>query len=256
MGTETPLVPIKESTAKPSKSSRCEVGKWGANCEYNCNGTCSEQSCDRITGHCESCPGNYWGNFCEKSCEIDHCIQQSVCDRATGPVCGVCDFKKWGPLCENGCPVNCVGSCLQSGSCKACRDGFLGSTCNVTCSTHCLSCDQETGVCDTCISGVEQFWGDKCETLNSCRIQSCAGPLLCTKDEGPTCFRCKTGSWGPACENTCNGRCHGECSMTNGECLVFEEKSQRMRSSKSTEKNITSPTIRYNQNCTVRGCYT
>ena len=238
--TNVTVIPVGTSKQRKfTKSWRCDAGKWGDNCENQCNTTCAENRCDKVTGHCYSCSENYWGNYCDTSCTVVYCIKQADCDRVTGPFCEVCEENKWGSLCEKDCSNNCGGSCQSLEKCKTCREGYWGSSCNVTCQSHCQSCDQDTGVCDICVPGIEKFWGQYCE--NSCHIPNCAGPLLCTKDDGPTCFRCTTGRWGPGCENNCNERCRGECSMTNGKCLVYAADIQHMHSSKSHAKTSNQP---------------
>ena len=145
------------------------------------------------------------------------------CDHERGTFCEKCEAGRWGYQCENLCPENCAeGTCkTDSLKCnKGCLAGFWSDDCNITCnSDHCKTCDQDTGDCTECLAGPHGYWGDSCS--KSCAIPNCAGPLLCPKVDGPTCFRCKLGKWGMNCDKDCDDACNGECAIFDGDCLVY-----------------------------------
>ncbi|XP_059168807.1 multiple epidermal growth factor-like domains protein 6 [Physella acuta] len=133
----------------------CGPGYHGEKCLLACSNNCTNQLCDRITGHCFKCHPGYYGDTCELRCS-DHCAGDGMCDTNGTCLYGcldgyhgdkcldadlpftACDVMKFGPSCTQTCSPNCkpveparsttchyvTGACLLG-----CRNGYLEPTC-------------------------------------------------------------------------------------------------------------------------------
>uniref|UniRef100_A0A2C9M7R8 Uncharacterized protein n=1 Tax=Biomphalaria glabrata TaxID=6526 RepID=A0A2C9M7R8_BIOGL len=134
----------------PMCNTVCAPGTYGINCHQNCSDNCYNNSCDSVTGECNSgcngysdppectieCDRNHWGLNCQHNCS-ENCYNRT-CDKVTGK-------------CDSGCirgysnPPDCSLECAS---------GTFGFNCLDNCSTNCyISCDKGTGECDQGCSG-------------------------------------------------------------------------------------------------------
>ena len=144
----------------------CKQGKWGMNCDVNCNNNCYPSSgeiyCHKSNGTCSSgqCVDGFFSDDCTSECNV-HCgtvnNSSKPCNVNTG-YCLVDDCKGtwYGPTCNQRCPATCVNqNCNRTGDCvEGCIEEHWGSMCdeictgNATCNDN--SCDQVAGICMEC----------------------------------------------------------------------------------------------------------
>nr|XP_026692657.1 uncharacterized protein LOC101242430 [Ciona intestinalis] len=171
----------------------CPPGTFGDGCSSVCS--CQSETCDPITGECQSCPPGFIGLQCSQTCPDnyygDGCTQLCGCTihvDSCDPVIGICNCKPGyvGTGCETACDsqhwgADCANPCLcvetntmqcnpETGACL-CKNGFSGSLCEIDCSngqcagTGCNCVNQgiclSDGSCD-CPVG---YNGLKCESI-------------------------------------------------------------------------------------------
>ncbi|XP_071118995.1 multiple epidermal growth factor-like domains protein 10 isoform X1 [Haliotis cracherodii] len=138
----------------------CPVGLFGRACESFCHCTDAKNSCDKVTGLCESgCAAGWIGIGCQTECahgkfgvgcsETCGRCYGDPCDHATGECPGGCTEGHQGQKCLQECPPgwygrNCSRKCgncsheepchMKTGVCfRGCGDGYLGEHCVQTC---------------------------------------------------------------------------------------------------------------------------
>ncbi|GFO07584.1 multiple epidermal growth factor-like domains protein 6 [Plakobranchus ocellatus] len=93
--------------------SACDPGKFGRECERECNCADDEEACFVSTGGCPSgCAPGYTGEDCWTSCThgkygfgclqtcSQHCVDPGNCDSVSGACVGGCQIGYEGPLCK------------------------------------------------------------------------------------------------------------------------------------------------------------
>ncbi|XP_053379822.1 multiple epidermal growth factor-like domains protein 10 [Mercenaria mercenaria] len=161
----------------------CIDGHRGARCDDLCTHNCT--SCSNDANTCETCyDGFYLGvnKDCQSECPVN--CKNNVCDSLSG-ACDECMTNYYGESCDLTCPENCKDSqtnarrCVSaSGACIfGCKDGFFGLRCNEECSSLCVDsvCTQEEGICvngctgpyynPVCVSSSEKPQGEPDNTL-------------------------------------------------------------------------------------------
>ncbi|XP_055887198.1 receptor-type tyrosine-protein phosphatase alpha-like isoform X1 [Biomphalaria glabrata] len=221
----------------PMCNTVCAPGTYGINCQQNCSNNCYNNSCDIVTGECNSgcngysdppectieCDRNHWGLNCQQNCS-ENCHNRT-CNKGTGK-------------CDSGCirgysnPPDCSLECAS---------GKFGLNCLDNCSTNCynISCDKETGKCDRGCSGYSDppacttecasgTFGFNC--LKNCST-NCYN-ISCDKETGecdrgcsaysdpPACTtECNSTKWGHNCQQDCNDSCLIQtCDRATGQC--------------------------------------
>ncbi|GFO10784.1 receptor-type tyrosine-protein phosphatase kappa [Plakobranchus ocellatus] len=182
----------------------CPPGKFGLECERDCNCVDRQESCFVSTGGCPSgCAAGYTGEDCYTPCSrgsygLDcnrtcskHCKGNgNDCSAHTGHCTGGCEAGYIPPLCDDQCPEKTFGQDCKENCSSACRDGL---------------CHHETGVCDRCPPG---YIGDFCDQVCSMYMfgdrcsQNCSVHCLaqlCNHQTG-ICHNCTTGRKGEYCE--------------------------------------------------------
>ncbi|XP_055885025.1 uncharacterized protein LOC106076529 isoform X2 [Biomphalaria glabrata] len=186
----------------PLCSIECASTKWGPNCLNNCNASCYNSSCDKLTGLCSTgCIGYQ---------DFPHCTANNSCDAITGE-CFSCKPGYTGIYCNNPCSVT-----------------HFGSNCRETCSAQCSQnvCDPQTGRCLTCIPGYKgefcniicdsKYYGQNCSNICS---TSCVDQT-CDRYDGH-CLRCNKTMYGRQCLEKCSSRClNDSCDVSTGKCLA------------------------------------
>ncbi|KAK3770998.1 hypothetical protein RRG08_002047 [Elysia crispata] len=139
----------------------CPAGKFGLNCDRQCNCADTQELCFVSTGGCTSgcapgftgedchtaCPGKTYGPDCVGTCS-DHCGSSQICSADNGHCVDGCNPGYTPPLCDDECPKTtfgqdcqekCSSSCVDSdcdhvnGTCKQCPPGYIGDYCNQEC---------------------------------------------------------------------------------------------------------------------------
>ncbi|GFN98576.1 multiple epidermal growth factor-like domains 10 [Plakobranchus ocellatus] len=168
--------------------SACSSGKFGLDCERDCNCINKQETCFVSTGGCPSgCAPGFKGEDCWTQCPI----------------------STYGKDCKMNCSSNCLNSDChhETGVCKACVPGYTGELCNqecpvstygqdckMICNTRCLNCDchHKTGVCKTCVPG---YIGDLCDQ------------------------ECPISTYGKDCKMKCSSSClDSDCHHETGLC--------------------------------------
>ncbi|KAK7489712.1 hypothetical protein BaRGS_00019107, partial [Batillaria attramentaria] len=194
----------------------CMTEWYGPACESPCGENC-DGGCDRDTGQCFNCTGNFslpncidcitgwYGLACDSSCG-ENC--DDGCDRDTGqcfnctgkyrpPDCTECLFGWFGETCDSECGENCDGGCDRDTgqcynctgnyslpNCTDCLQGWYGATCDSPCGENCDGgCDRDTGHCFICTGNFSL----------------------------PNCTECMDGWHGAACDSPCGENCDGGC---------------------------------------------
>ncbi|GFO23024.1 multiple epidermal growth factor-like domains protein 10 [Plakobranchus ocellatus] len=170
----------------------CPAGKFGRQCERDCNCADRTEACFVSTGGCptgcaagytgEDChtqcsPGMY-GRDCDRTCS-DRCAGDgNLCNFVNGTCTQGCDAGYLMPLCEDKCPIT-----------------KFGQGCKGTCNTNCLNreCHHVTGECNDCPKG---YTGVFCEE------------------------ECPHATYGSGCNQNCSDNCVDQaCHHINGECI-------------------------------------
>ncbi|GFO39301.1 receptor-type tyrosine-protein phosphatase kappa [Plakobranchus ocellatus] len=208
----------------------CSAGKFGRQCERDCNCANQTEACFVSTGGCPSgcaagytgedcytqCPNTKFGEGCTESCN-NTCLNRE-CDHRTG-------------VCDRGCVSGYIGDFCE----QECPNTKFGEGCAESCSTTCLNrdCDHRTGVCDSgCVSG---YIGDFCEQecpntkFGEVCAESCSTTCLnreCDHRTGVCDSGCVSGYIGDFCEQACNLGTYGEdCNKICSDHCAGEKKS-------------------------------
>ncbi|GFN80191.1 receptor-type tyrosine-protein phosphatase kappa [Plakobranchus ocellatus] len=218
----------------------CSSGKFGRECEHNCNCVNQTEACFVSTGGCpsgcaagytgEDCytqcdPGTY-GKDCNKTCS-DHCAGDTTsCNHVNGTCDQGCEKGYLMPFCIEKCPnttfgQNCGESCnttclnrecnYVTGTCDSgCVDGYIGDFCEQACDQGTYGEDCNQNCSDTCAGET-----NSCNHVNGTCDQGCEkGYLmpLCTE-------KCQNPTFGQNCAESCNTACQNrECHHVNGTC--------------------------------------
>ncbi|GFN80258.1 multiple epidermal growth factor-like domains 10, partial [Plakobranchus ocellatus] len=183
--------------------SHCQPGKFGRECERDCNCVDDQEACFVATGGCPSgCASGYIGEDCWTPCNIG-CYGFECSERCSDHCRGLgnpCDPKNG--ACINGCSPG-----YQPPLCKeVCHKGTYGVDCAQSCSEHCAGPDK------TC----NRFDG-RCD--HGCDVGF--APPFCDKVKATNHNVCSFGTYGPACERKCSSHCSGpnnNCDPTDGRC--------------------------------------
>eukprot|EP00759_Apiculatamorpha_spiralis_P009173 PhF_6_TR15944/c0_g1_i2/m.24792 len=188
-----------------------------------------------------ACPSQYGGlsNPCSRhgvcSSSGCTCFQDAVLGFWTGTICSECSPSYLiTSSCRQGCSISdgvvCAGhgACSSTGACECVENdasGYWGQR-------------QNELPCSNCKAG---YWGTKC-TLQ-CPGGACwacfghgkcqdglkgTGTCICdTNFQGPNCYNCVAGNWGPQCQYPCRVSCggHGKCNdgiSGDGQCTCIE----------------------------------
>ncbi|GFN90786.1 multiple epidermal growth factor-like domains 10, partial [Plakobranchus ocellatus] len=174
----------------------CPEGKFGRQCERDCNCADQTEACFVSTGGCPSgcaagytgedcytpCDDGAYGPGCNQTCSANCAQSTSVCNRVDGVCNGGCKPGYQAPLCTEPCPVGQFGrDCLQS--------------CSDNCAGRDIVCNHISGDCD---SGCDPGYKTK-----HCNVS------------------CEPGTYGRDCMGTCSDHCAGEsrsCHFVTGFC--------------------------------------
>ncbi|GFN87556.1 multiple epidermal growth factor-like domains 10 [Plakobranchus ocellatus] len=182
----------------------CPSGKFGLECERDCNCADRQENCFVSTGGCPSgCAAGYTGEDCYTPCSegsygvdcdrtcSEHCKGNgNNCSIDTGHCTGGCEAGYIPPLCDDQCPEKTFGQDCKENCSSACLDGL---------------CHHKTGVCDRCPIG---YIGDFCDQVCSLYMfgegcnQNCSIHCLdqlCNHQTG-ICDNCTMGRKGEYCE--------------------------------------------------------
>ncbi|GFO15824.1 multiple epidermal growth factor-like domains 10 [Plakobranchus ocellatus] len=185
----------------------CPPGKFGRQCERNCNCAYQTEACFVSTGGCPSgCAAGYTGEDCYTRAELIRISLSPACADGT-----------YGPGCNQTCSANCAqsaGVCNRvDGMCnQGCKPGYraplctepcavgqFGFGCLQSCSNNCAgqdkTCNHITGECDL---GCDLGYKTK-----QCNVS------------------CEPGTYGKDCKETCSNHCAGEsksCHFVTGFC--------------------------------------
>ncbi|GFO31697.1 multiple epidermal growth factor-like domains 10 [Plakobranchus ocellatus] len=174
----------------------CPPGKFGRQCERDCNCADQTEACFVSTGGCPSgcaagytgedcytpCPFGQFGLECLQSCSVSCAGQDNACNHITGDCDSGCDPGYKTKQCNVSCPFGLFGlECLQS--------------CSVSCAGQDNACNHITGDCD---SGCDPGYKTK-----QCNVS------------------CEPGTYGRDCMETCSDHCAGgsmSCHFVTGFC--------------------------------------
>ncbi|GFN96674.1 multiple epidermal growth factor-like domains 10 [Plakobranchus ocellatus] len=224
----------------------CALGKYGRQCERDCNCFNQTEACFVSTGGCPSgcaagytgedcyttCPDGTYGSGCNKICSANCAQSTNVCNRVDGVCNGGCTPGFQRPLCTKMCSPGTFGlGCLQN--------------CSVTCAGPDNACHPVNGACELgCDAGYKNRTAQCSETCdpgtygrncNETCSDYCAGELnSCDSKNGvcdqgcdigyllPLCRNeCPSTTFGRDCTETCNTTCaNRECHRVTGECLA------------------------------------
>ncbi|GFO27355.1 multiple epidermal growth factor-like domains 10, partial [Plakobranchus ocellatus] len=155
----------------------CPPGKFGRQCEHDCNCVNQTEACFVSTGGCPSgCAAGYMGENCSTKCSLGtygkdcdrncsvHCAgDENLCNYVSGTCDQGCNAGYLMPLCEKKCPISkygqdctetCNSACLNSechhvmGQCNDCPKGYTGVFCDQECAhaTYGSGCNQNCSV--------------------------------------------------------------------------------------------------------------
>jgi len=238
---------------------RCHLACPGTTSACSGHGTCSTDSADgTAVCQCSSSPTEgYWAGTACDVCHDDyrgspHC--NVSCPKHSGSIC-----SSNGECWNGGCRCTATGICgpfcnltdCAQYTCSGSNEGRWGTGCSQTCpgyiaassntpvqvcggSTRSTGCDNTqtgSGTCFCMLSPklVPMYLGTTCEL--QCPVfngEPCGGALrgTCTDSLTTSCSTgtcatctCKTGYFGPACEQTCPGGAKTPCS-NNGTCTA------------------------------------
>ena len=193
----------------------CPVGFQGAHCNISCpTGCLKSEGCNQLTGRCNECIENRWGDECSHICS-DTCENPESCYR--NGTCHSCKVGNWGPKCEESCSGGCKSSCVQqTGHCVQCLANKWGNKCKQSCPNLCFPeriCKKNSGNCFGCQKG---WYGDWCRLKCNDNCLSCTGRDLCVD--------CKPGYFGRVCEDDCVPNCFNHtCNISTGGVLVVKK---------------------------------
>ncbi|KAK7452244.1 hypothetical protein BaRGS_00039755 [Batillaria attramentaria] len=132
---------IKYLTVCEVQVEECVKNKHGTNCTETCSSLCAdrggETTCDSITGNCFECQTGRWSPQCENNCagNCEACDKNSgACQSCVGnfrpPSCTDCQTGWWGDQCNENCPAQCNGACdRNNGDCPNCNNHFASPDC-------------------------------------------------------------------------------------------------------------------------------
>ncbi|KAL4228624.1 Multiple epidermal growth factor-like domains protein 10 [Mactra antiquata] len=266
---------------------KCQKGFYGNSCSSRCTSTCSDGSCNVVTGtcctstSCPSCPKNTAGSGtgCNKICNCinGQCLNSGACMCSPGWIGAACDTPcsdgHYGSACASVC--NCVhGDCdLSTGKCN-CYFGYTGADCSQPCKANSFgpnctlacpdcgqysypSCDPGTGACK-CSAGYTGplcdktcppgTYGIKCYESCICNSGNC-DPVTGSCD-------CYSGFQGPRCEDECDPGTWGpgciykcQCSPHSDGCSAYNGKCHCKPGFTGIKCQESCPVGFYGQNC-------
>ncbi|XP_060598157.1 multiple epidermal growth factor-like domains protein 6, partial [Ruditapes philippinarum] len=181
----------------------CIRGKWGNNCNFNCQTSCLE--CSQTNGACLECTRDTFSADCSQNCNTNCNVTANdrMCTRDAGKCLHGCNsVTKYGEYCENQCRNTCkkekcdwkTGHCLEG-----CVINYHGLFCDNLCSTSCLS-DTGKHVCDDitghCLFGCKKgFSGNRCDKLCSSQCIN----ITCNQITAECLYGCIDGFKGSKC---------------------------------------------------------
>ncbi|XP_061170700.1 multiple epidermal growth factor-like domains protein 6 [Saccostrea echinata] len=204
----------------------CNKSSYGRNCDRKCSVNCEDQRCNIVNGTCIRCTKGWKGSSCENKCPkgwyglgckqqcSGHCINNEVCNHATG-------------RCDNGCADGWIGITCE----ESCKDGSYGPGCIYNCSGHCFDdvyCNKQTGHCGTgCKPG---YTGSLCKTEctigyfgNQCKehcSHNCLNDEICNHIDGVCTNGCKDGYIGERCNKSISAS-DAVCSNKNHSAITI-----------------------------------
>ncbi|XP_070192179.1 receptor-type tyrosine-protein phosphatase epsilon-like [Littorina saxatilis] len=128
----------------------CSDDYWDSGCDRRCGSCSNGEVCDKVTGHCSSCPPGIKPPLCDTECETGtyghNCTQtcsagcEDVCDKVSGhctckpgwlgPACdAVCPGRTYGLNCMQNCSAHCNGTCDKATGHCACNRGYIPPLC-------------------------------------------------------------------------------------------------------------------------------
>lgn len=223
--TKTECIDCKDKSAygdfcDKNCSAGCDFDEEGRKCNKK-DGICKKCLESFKGDYCEDCIDGRYGENCEFQCE-EGC-NKTICRKDDG-YCGECKVGYFGDKCEGKCPENCKRCNKTTGICEECEDGFYGEKCELNCSAHCKEgkCDIVTGECQC----EEFFTGELCDrcidghTGENC-TEKCAPGCEDGKCERDGSCNCTTGFYSLICNETCPENCdlnEVNCDKKTGNC--------------------------------------
>ncbi|GFN80217.1 multiple epidermal growth factor-like domains 10 [Plakobranchus ocellatus] len=225
--------------------SHCQSGKFGRECERDCNCVDDQEGCFVATGGCPSgCASGYTGEDCwtQGKQEEEEAEEEEEEDEEKGE-----EEEEEGEMEEEEGEQEEDEKLIRFFSCLECDNGTYGPGCTQTCSEHCAgqinTCSPFNGTCDHgCNVGFQLpncdtvcdvgSYGQNC--IQNCSV-NCAGtnstcsPFDGSCDQGcevgyqpPLCDQeCDVGIYGINCTQECSVHCAGfnnTCDPINGSC--------------------------------------
>ena len=186
----------------------CEPLFYDEDCNKTCS-NCTDEGCsdDGKCTNTEYCRDHqYFGEYCQHECKE---INESCLNCNMDGTCNECSEFHYGGRCNNTC-FNCIGGCLDDGTCKTeghCKDDkYYGVKCDKECkelNESCSECIME-GICSKC---EENHYGDLCNKICSNCIEGCTKEGKCNNKE-----YCKDHQY-------YGDECIKECKEINESCL-------------------------------------
>ncbi|KAH3865536.1 hypothetical protein DPMN_028576 [Dreissena polymorpha] len=206
------------------KTSACPAGLTGMFCNSSCSSSfCDRNICGRYIGTCLGCVVGRYGDQCERQC--DACLVGTTCQQVDGR-CDECMPGYYGSFCRQSC-TTCITCTKSTGLCTTCARGQYGELCQYNCSRACvpvrgiISCDIVTADCASgqCTAG---YWDTDCFTSCSanCGRSNTTGLSSCDFLTGQCSSDCLSGWYGSHCDRKCESLCYdGRCDRNQGVCV-------------------------------------
>ncbi|XP_052806688.1 uncharacterized protein LOC128235848 isoform X2 [Mya arenaria] len=155
----------------------CKAGYFGKFCEKTCSKECLNGTCIRENGICEYCTRTYLESCsieCGQGCKEKDGFPQ--CDRQSGNCLNGCVLNYYGNYCNESCN-NCkrnssVVLCDNNGVCLyGCKNEYWDERCSSKCSANCKG-DEQGNQCNSstgeCMNGCKPGWsGNLCGDASS-----------------------------------------------------------------------------------------
>ena len=187
-----PITCVTCSTLDQCKD--CKPGFWGSVCQYNCR-ECNGSGCEQNIACTKGCMDGYYVNTFQTN-EYE-CIQcpEFCLECVHNSSCGTCHPGYWGNTCERRCDINCNNDVCRkdNGHCfEGCKNGYHGNKCEERCLTGCEKCHSKDD-CETCAVG---RYDEMC--TNVCN-EHCFR-LICDRLNGSCTYGCSAGFTGDTCD--------------------------------------------------------